>query len=181
MVAGAVPVAAVGSDPDSLLAAVAELEADGIRRKEAIVEVARLAGVPKRDVYNLVHAGMRPDGIDRPTTTTACTFDVRDEGPLDGHAGRAAARLPRAQQPPGATSRRCCTRRACARWRPTSAATRPAPARGAGATTGCPLLVGDVAALVDRVGEPVHLVGHDWGAAVGWATGRAPARPGAHA
>ena len=26
------------------------------RRKEAIVEVARLAGVPKRDVYNLVHA-----------------------------------------------------------------------------------------------------------------------------
>ncbi len=29
-------------------------------------------------------------------------------------------------------------------------------------------LVGDVAALVDRVGAPVHLVGHDWGAVVGW-------------
>lgn len=29
-------------------------------------------------------------------------------------------------------------------------------------------LVGDVVALVDRVGAPVHLVGHDWGAAVGW-------------
>ena len=30
-------------------------------------------------------------------------------------------------------------------------------------------LVGDVVALIDQVGEPVHLVGHDWGAAVGWA------------
>ncbi|MGH3413311.1 MAG: alpha/beta fold hydrolase [Sciscionella sp.] len=30
-------------------------------------------------------------------------------------------------------------------------------------------LVRDVAALVDEVGGPVHLVGHDWGAAVAWA------------
>ena len=30
-------------------------------------------------------------------------------------------------------------------------------------------LVGDVVALIEEVGEPVHLVGHDWGAAVGWA------------
>lgn len=30
-------------------------------------------------------------------------------------------------------------------------------------------LVADVAALVEVVGAPVHLVGHDWGAAVGWA------------
>ncbi|WP_296604464.1 alpha/beta fold hydrolase [Nocardioides sp.] len=29
-------------------------------------------------------------------------------------------------------------------------------------------LAGDVAALVDLVGAPVHLVGHDWGAVVGW-------------
>lgn len=32
-------------------------------------------------------------------------------------------------------------------------------------------LVGDVVALLDALGEPgrrVHLVGHDWGAAVGW-------------
>jgi pimeloyl-ACP methyl ester carboxylesterase len=36
-------------------------------------------------------------------------------------------------------------------------------------------LVGDVAALVQQVGGPVHLVGHDWGAAVGWAVaGRFP-------
>ncbi|WP_309504849.1 MULTISPECIES: 16S rRNA (cytidine(1402)-2'-O)-methyltransferase [Nocardioides] len=57
VVAGAPPAAEVASDPASLLAAVAELEADGVRRKEAIVEVARRAGVPKRDVYNLVHGG----------------------------------------------------------------------------------------------------------------------------
>ena len=55
VVAGAVPAAALADDPASLKAAVAELEAEGVRRKEAIVEVARLAGVPKREVYNLVH------------------------------------------------------------------------------------------------------------------------------
>jgi len=31
------------------------------------------------------------------------------------------------------------------------------------------LLAGDVVALIEQVGEPVHLAGHDWGAAVGWA------------
>jgi pimeloyl-ACP methyl ester carboxylesterase len=36
-------------------------------------------------------------------------------------------------------------------------------------------LVGDVAALVATVGSSVHLVGHDWGAIVAWAT--AAARP----
>lgn len=30
-------------------------------------------------------------------------------------------------------------------------------------------LAGDVAALIEEIGGPVHLVGHDWGAAVGWA------------
>jgi 16S rRNA (cytidine1402-2'-O)-methyltransferase len=55
VVAGAVPTADVAGDPASLRAAVAGLEAEGVRRKEAIVEVARRAGVPKREVYNLVH------------------------------------------------------------------------------------------------------------------------------
>ncbi|GAA4376794.1 16S rRNA (cytidine(1402)-2'-O)-methyltransferase [Nocardioides caricicola] len=55
VVAGAAPSAEVGSDPDSLRAAVADLEGEGVSRKEAIVEVARRAGVPKREVYNLVH------------------------------------------------------------------------------------------------------------------------------
>jgi pimeloyl-ACP methyl ester carboxylesterase len=34
-------------------------------------------------------------------------------------------------------------------------------------------LVGDVVALIERYGAPVHLVGHDWGAAVAWATAAA--------
>jgi len=55
VVGGAAPVAAIATDPASLAAAVAEREAAGTPRKEAIVEVARLAGVPKREVYNLVH------------------------------------------------------------------------------------------------------------------------------
>jgi 16S rRNA (cytidine1402-2'-O)-methyltransferase len=57
VVAGADPTPEIGSDPASLLAAVADLEAGGVRRKEAVVEVARRAGVPKREVYNLVHGG----------------------------------------------------------------------------------------------------------------------------
>jgi 16S rRNA (cytidine1402-2'-O)-methyltransferase len=60
VVAGADPVAALGDDPDTLRAAVAEREAAGTSRKEAIVEVARLAGVPRREVYNLVHQGAGP-------------------------------------------------------------------------------------------------------------------------
>lgn len=31
-------------------------------------------------------------------------------------------------------------------------------------------LVADIAALIDELGVPVHLVGHDWGAVVAWAT-----------
>lgn len=31
-------------------------------------------------------------------------------------------------------------------------------------------LVADIEALVDAIGAPVHLVGHDWGAAIAWAT-----------
>ena len=38
-----------------------------------------------------------------------------------------------------------------------------------------PTLVGDVVALLERIGTPVHLVGHDWGASVAW--GVAASRP----
>jgi 16S rRNA (cytidine1402-2'-O)-methyltransferase len=55
VVTGAVATTEVGSDPESLRAAVADLEEEGTSRKEAIVEVARLAGVPKREVYDAVH------------------------------------------------------------------------------------------------------------------------------
>jgi 16S rRNA (cytidine1402-2'-O)-methyltransferase len=54
VVAGA-PAESAGSEPTELVAAVAERMAAGLRRKEAIAEVARAAGVPRREVYNLVH------------------------------------------------------------------------------------------------------------------------------
>jgi len=46
---------AVGTDPGSLRTAVAELEESGSTRKEAIAEVAKRAGLPKREVYDVVH------------------------------------------------------------------------------------------------------------------------------
>jgi 16S rRNA (cytidine1402-2'-O)-methyltransferase len=42
-------------DPDTLVSLVAAAEAGGVARKDAIAEVARRAGVPKREVYDLVH------------------------------------------------------------------------------------------------------------------------------
>jgi 16S rRNA (cytidine1402-2'-O)-methyltransferase len=43
--------------PDDLRAAVARAEGAGTTRKDAIAAVARAAGVPKREVYDLVHRG----------------------------------------------------------------------------------------------------------------------------
>ena len=60
VVTGAVATADVAADPDSYRAAVADLESGGTPRKEAIVQVARRAGVPKREVYDAVHVD-RPD------------------------------------------------------------------------------------------------------------------------
>ena len=45
----------IENDEESLRDAVARREDAGMSRKDAIVEVARQAGVPKREVYNLVH------------------------------------------------------------------------------------------------------------------------------
>ncbi|HJQ07642.1 MAG TPA: 16S rRNA (cytidine(1402)-2'-O)-methyltransferase [Nocardioides sp.] len=55
VVSGAEAVASLATDPASLKAAVAALEAEGLRRKEAIAEVAVRAGLPKREVYQVVH------------------------------------------------------------------------------------------------------------------------------
>jgi 16S rRNA (cytidine1402-2'-O)-methyltransferase len=60
VVEGAAAGAGVRTEPEALRARVAGLEADGRTRKEAIAETARLAGVPKREVYDLVHRG--PEG-----------------------------------------------------------------------------------------------------------------------
>ncbi len=54
VVEGAAAAEAV-TDPATLAARVAEDEADGVPRKQAIVDVARRSGVPKRVVYDAVH------------------------------------------------------------------------------------------------------------------------------
>lgn len=54
VVEGARPRSESMSDAD-LVEAVATLEDEGMRRKEAIVRVAKESGVPKRRVYDLVH------------------------------------------------------------------------------------------------------------------------------
>jgi 16S rRNA (cytidine1402-2'-O)-methyltransferase len=48
-------VTTASSGPDDLRARVATLEASGATRKDAITQAALEAGVPKREVYNLVH------------------------------------------------------------------------------------------------------------------------------
>jgi 16S rRNA (cytidine1402-2'-O)-methyltransferase len=55
VVAGSSGGPAVDADPGSLRAAVAALEESGSTRKEAIAEVAKRAGLPKREVYDVVH------------------------------------------------------------------------------------------------------------------------------
>lgn len=47
-------------DPATLIAWVADQEARGASRKDAIADVARRAGVPKREVYDLVHRKQDP-------------------------------------------------------------------------------------------------------------------------
>jgi 16S rRNA (cytidine1402-2'-O)-methyltransferase len=57
VVEGAADAVDVPTDPASLAAMVAAAEAEGRSRKEAIVDVARRTGQPKRTVYDSVHKG----------------------------------------------------------------------------------------------------------------------------
>lgn len=50
----------VDADPETLVARVASEEARGLTRKDGIAAVAKAAGVPKREVYDLVHRGSAP-------------------------------------------------------------------------------------------------------------------------
>ncbi len=57
VVAGAGAAPTISQEPTALVAAVADRVAAGQGRKQAIAEVAQSAGVPRREVYNLVHDG----------------------------------------------------------------------------------------------------------------------------
>jgi pimeloyl-ACP methyl ester carboxylesterase len=102
------------------------------------------------------------------------TFDVRDEGPLDGEPVVLLHGFPQ---------RATCWRLVAPLLHAQGLRTYAPDQRGysPGARPGrrrdyrLHHLVDDVVALADEIGGPVHLVGHDWGAAVAWAT--AAARP----
>ncbi|MGZ8177846.1 alpha/beta fold hydrolase [Williamsia sp. SKLECPSW1] len=100
------------------------------------------------------------------------TFDVADIGPLDspGADGAVVVALhgfPQTKESWRRVSAELATRgvRTIAPdQRGYSPRARPTGRRA----YALPELVADVAALVEAVGGPVHLLGHDWGATVGW-------------
>jgi pimeloyl-ACP methyl ester carboxylesterase len=110
----------------------------------------------------------------RSYTHDTLTFDVLDSGPADGPAVVLLHGFPeRASHWDDVSSvlHAHGLRTLAPDQRGYSPRARP---RGRHAyRTSC--LVADIVALVERYGAPVHLVGHDWGAAVAWAT--AAARP----
>ena len=97
------------------------------------------------------------------------TFPVRDEGPIDGEIVVLLHGFPQTSKSWDSVTTRlneagCRTLVFDQRgYTPTA---RP---RGRFAYR-ISALVSDVAALVAAAGSPVHLVGHDWGAVVAWAT-----------
>jgi pimeloyl-ACP methyl ester carboxylesterase len=108
---------------------------------------------------------------DRITTydNDGLTFDVRDEGPLDGTPVVLLHGFPERS-----TSWRHVApllhEAGLRTYAPDQRGYSPGARPEGRAAYRVSHLVRDVLALIDRIGGPVHLVGHDWGAAVGWAT-----------
>ncbi|MGV9746339.1 alpha/beta fold hydrolase [Rhodococcus zopfii] len=104
------------------------------------------------------------------------TFDIRDEGPLDGEPVVLLHGFPQDSRSWGLVAPLLYARgyRTFAPdQRGYSPAARPRRRRDYRTSE----LVADVKALIDRIGGPVHLVGHDWGAAVAWETAARHPRP----
>jgi pimeloyl-ACP methyl ester carboxylesterase len=95
------------------------------------------------------------------------TFDVRDEGPLDGDPVVLLHGFP---------ERATCWRevvpllhaRGLRTYAPDQRGYSPGARPSHRRDYTMQKLEGDVAALVEAIGRPVHLVGHDWGANSGW-------------
>jgi pimeloyl-ACP methyl ester carboxylesterase len=95
------------------------------------------------------------------------TFDVRDEGPLDGDPVVLLHGFP---------ERSTCWREVTPLLHAHGLRTYAPDQRGYSPGARPPRrrdytmdkLEGDVAALIETIGGPVHLVGHDWGANSGW-------------
>jgi pimeloyl-ACP methyl ester carboxylesterase len=109
-----------------------------------------------------------PDRIQK-FTNAGFTFPVRDDGPLDGEIIVLLHGFPQTSKSWDAVCaqlNRDGYRTLRFDQRGYAPAARPQGRRPYRLSA----LVGDVAALVDQVGAPVHLVGHDWGSAVAWTT-----------
>lgn len=108
-------------------------------------------------------------------TSEGFTFDVVDVGPLDGPVVIALHGFPQTSASWSAVSPRL-TEAGYRVLAPNQRGYSPGARPQAVASYGMDHLCADVLALADAVGvERFHLVGHDWGAAVGWAL--AGARP----
>ncbi|MUL65071.1 alpha/beta hydrolase [Mycobacterium sp. CBMA 234] len=95
------------------------------------------------------------------------TFDVVDSGPIDGDVVVLLHGFPQTAQSWSAVSELLHAngfRTLAPNQRGYSAGARP---KGRRQYT-IPKLTDDIAALIDLVGGPVHVVGHDWGAAIAW-------------
>jgi len=95
------------------------------------------------------------------------TFDVRDEGPLDGDPVVLLHGFP---------ERSTCWREVVPLLHPHGLRTYAPDQRGYSPGARPPRrrdytmdrLEADVVGLIESIGRPVHLVGHDWGASSGW-------------
>jgi pimeloyl-ACP methyl ester carboxylesterase len=95
------------------------------------------------------------------------SFDVRDEGPLDGEPAVLLHGFPER----GTSWREVAPRLHEAGLRtyaPDQRGYSPGARPRGRWSYMTPLLVADTVTLIERIGRPVHLVGHDWGAAVAW-------------
>jgi pimeloyl-ACP methyl ester carboxylesterase len=112
--------------------------------------------------------------VERMTTfaNQGLTFDVVDSGPIDGEPVVLLHGFPQSSASWSAVSELlhgAGLRTFAPNQRGYSRGARP-PGRFAYRMSE---LVADTVALIDAIGAPVHLVGHDWGAAVAWTTAAA--------
>jgi pimeloyl-ACP methyl ester carboxylesterase len=108
-----------------------------------------------------------PEGRITDFTHDGLTFDVRDTGPLDGDIVVLLHGFPQRAASWDAVAERLHAaghRTIAPDQRGYSPRARPRRRRD----YALPRLAGDIGALLDRIGGPVHLVGHDWGSAVAW-------------
>ena len=106
---------------------------------------------------------MRIDAVER----DGLTFDVTDAGPEDGTPVVLLHGFP---------ERATCWRdvapllhaQGIRTYAPDQRGYSPRARPSGRSSYAVPELVADVVALIERIGGPVHLVGHDWGANVGW-------------